>query len=480
MIQLSPKRSRIVDASDYAGNDLGAQINSAVTALGSSGGTIIVPPSTYTLATQINLDSNVPVTVLAGGSEIRIPASGVGVFVDGDNGSRAPGCDWHGGTFTNSGGISGQIGVKLRNAMRFRMHGSYLTALADCVLLSNDGSVGTQPYCESNTWFGCTMHGSTYGVRTEIVSGGNASFDQNRFVGCDVPNNTYGYYLVSGADLYRFAILGGAIWLPNSGYGIYLDGKVIGLHVQTGLEATGSTPVAGLYIGPNANNYYEGRFDLSFTGSGLTSSTRVVRDAGATSDAFFWGNGDVRRYMESGSAAGSTNPWSAFYVDGETRARISLARNHGVTGSSGNNRHGWRFSDGTNSDDAAVFYDRVSSIGGLWFTGPVTMRDGQRQTQTSYAATITPDSRQQGTIRVGALTGGITVNATSNTPTSGHRMRFIFRQDATGGRAITWNAVYKVPAGFAASGTASQRGSIEFEYDATSAEWVCSSFVNWY
>lgn len=58
-----------------------------------------------------------------------------------------------------------------------------------------------------------------------------------------------------------------------------------------------------------------------------------------------------------------------------------------------------------------------------------------------YAATITVDPQLGSAVFVGSLTGNITVAAPTN-PEIGDRLTFKFIQDATGGRTITWNAVF--------------------------------------
>ena len=64
-----------------------------------------------------------------------------------------------------------------------------------------------------------------------------------------------------------------------------------------------------------------------------------------------------------------------------------------------------------------------------------------RYQTVAYAATITIDPAAGEIVKVGNLTGNITV-AAPTTPVLGDRLNFIFRQDATGSRTITWNAVF--------------------------------------
>lgn len=99
-------------------------------------------------------------------------------------------------------------------------------------------------------------------------------------------------------------------------------------------------------------------------------------------------------------------------------------------------------------------------------TNVVPLTSGQPgQVQViAYAASITPDAAAGERVIVGTLTGGLTINAPSN-PVAGAALEFAFAQDATGGRAITWNAAFKKAADGA--GTASQRGATRFIYDGT-------------
>lgn len=94
----------------------------------------------------------------------------------------------------------------------------------------------------------------------------------------------------------------------------------------------------------------------------------------------------------------------------------------------------------------------------------------------AYAASITPVVSDGERVVVGVLTGGITINAPTN-PYAGAKLCLSFTQDGTGGRAITWNAVFKKAADGA--GTANQVGATEFIYDGTN--WVqLGGALAWY
>jgi hypothetical protein len=85
-----------------------------------------------------------------------------------------------------------------------------------------------------------------------------------------------------------------------------------------------------------------------------------------------------------------------------------------------------------------------------------------------YVATYTPNAQNNNFVHVAPLTGNITIGAPTN-PIEGDEITFYFQQDATGGRTVTWNTVFKT--NYSDTGnTASKRYTITFHYDGT--VWV--------
>jgi len=86
-----------------------------------------------------------------------------------------------------------------------------------------------------------------------------------------------------------------------------------------------------------------------------------------------------------------------------------------------------------------------------------------------FAAEYTPDPYAATTHIVGALTGNITIKKPSNEHL-GCPLRFIFLQDGTGGRTITWNEAFSTT--YADTGnTLNKKLIIEFIYNAVSSKW---------
>jgi hypothetical protein len=81
----------------------------------------------------------------------------------------------------------------------------------------------------------------------------------------------------------------------------------------------------------------------------------------------------------------------------------------------------------------------------------------------AYAATIdvNPDFGEY--VIVGTLTGGITITA-ANGRAIGKRLTFDMTQDATGGRVVTWDAIFKAGA-FAPNTAANKRNVVSFVFD---------------
>lgn len=88
-------------------------------------------------------------------------------------------------------------------------------------------------------------------------------------------------------------------------------------------------------------------------------------------------------------------------------------------------------------------------------------------TERSYLSSITPNP-SRGFLKIGPLTGNITLNAPSGSPTIGDWLTIEVVQDGTGGRTVTFNSVYK---GVTAAGTTANRASIwQFRYDGSA--WI--------
>lgn len=117
----------------------------------------------------------------------------------------------------------------------------------------------------------------------------------------------------------------------------------------------------------------------------------------------------------------------------------------------------------TGTSTVSSYEDHRAGYGGI--------QDSPRRLQSiAYSASITPDAAAGERVVVGTLTGNLTVNAPSN-PVLGAELHFAFAQDATGGRTITWNSVFKKNADGVA--LANQKSAIAFIYDGT--DWVAFS-----
>lgn len=88
----------------------------------------------------------------------------------------------------------------------------------------------------------------------------------------------------------------------------------------------------------------------------------------------------------------------------------------------------------------------------------------------TFAATYTPNVSKPKTIITMTLTGNLTVAAPIGAR-RGMQLTFVFVQDGTGGRTITWNAAFAAAANGA--GTSNQVGCTTFFYNGT--RWVQDS-----
>jgi Pectate lyase superfamily protein/Right handed beta helix region len=116
----------------------------------------------------------------------------------------------------------------------------------------------------------------------------------------------------------------------------------------------------------------------------------------------------------------------------------------------------------------AIGFGQDAATGGMtWAAGGEVSLARKRQV-LAYAASFSPNPTLGEYVEVGALTGSIGVSTTTK-HAKGARLTFRFLQDGTGGRAVTWNAVYK-HAWSDTGNTANKQSTISFAYDGSS--WV--------
>jgi hypothetical protein len=98
----------------------------------------------------------------------------------------------------------------------------------------------------------------------------------------------------------------------------------------------------------------------------------------------------------------------------------------------------------------------------------------EQETLTISASAVTPDCSLSNVFYV-ALTGNITINAPTN-PRSGQVINIILKQDATGSRTVTFNAIFTFSGGGEPTPTATA-GAVDMvscQYDATNLKWRCA------
>lgn len=99
--------------------------------------------------------------------------------------------------------------------------------------------------------------------------------------------------------------------------------------------------------------------------------------------------------------------------------------------------------------DAACTHVRIQNNPGAELQSP------------AFAASFTPDLSAGQTIRIAALTAAITINLPTPISQVGQEVEFMFVQDGTGGRAVSWNGSY-ITSWTNVGNTLSLRSSIRF------------------
>jgi hypothetical protein len=114
----------------------------------------------------------------------------------------------------------------------------------------------------------------------------------------------------------------------------------------------------------------------------------------------------------------------------------------------------------------------------IFFVGPDILDPDA--TTIAYAASITPNADTTTIANVGTLTGNITINAPTGTPSDGQVLRFRFAQDATGSRTVTWNAAFAFGTDVTAAMEPSAASSVwerAFMWHAGTSKWRAMSIV---
>lgn len=96
-------------------------------------------------------------------------------------------------------------------------------------------------------------------------------------------------------------------------------------------------------------------------------------------------------------------------------------------------------------------------------------QSGGGSSSAAFATSFTPDLTTGAVLDVGTLTANMTVNAPAWNATSGCPLTFLFTQDATGGRTLTWNSVYRTS--WQPTSTANAHSSITFQWNGNAGKW---------
>lgn len=102
----------------------------------------------------------------------------------------------------------------------------------------------------------------------------------------------------------------------------------------------------------------------------------------------------------------------------------------------------------------------------------------EMETLSISTGAVTPNCDLSNVFYV-ALTENVTINAPTN-PRSGQVINMILKQDATGGRTVTFNSIYTFSGGGEPTATSAANAvdMVSCQYDATNLKWRCSYMTN--
>jgi hypothetical protein len=307
--------------------------------------------------------------------------------------------------------------------MSFLLNGTRQESVFTNILVdgcANEGII----FGSDQWWIGC--HANNNGFE------GFWSQSRNGFlVGCKAYSNgtllhtsrNAGFYIKGGAN--GGVMLIGCYAQDNNGPGLQID-------TASKVAVQGFTTDRNCWIGGGVDTTAQ-------AGVLIADSTDIIIDGIVSTDSYVGSKPNVQTHaLKVTNTGGNTN----------ARNKVGL-----VQSSTGSQTLGTPV-DNVNSDLNGTHVIVGASDGGEY--------------TVAFAAAVTPDPYQAQTWVIGALTAGITINAPANGH-KGSRLRIKFLQDGTGGRAVTWNAVFK-QAFVTTNNTAGKVSIAEFEFDGTN--WI--------
>lgn len=403
---------------------------SALTTAG--GGVLFIPPGTYSGTLSIN--ANVRCLVLAWGVTLQPSASSDGVFVNQANGPGALGCEIYGLV------VDGQSQTGVNG---FHARDTDFAVLRKCRIVNCVTGIFLDAHTSGHFVEATGIHDTyLFNCTTGISfspSAGATSFDETQLVNVGISQCATGIAMNTPASLLRTRFVGVQIWVPTNGVGLLVDCDVrdsVWVVDFENLNGT-STNLTGVSVTTNAAN-----IDLLDTHFGFTN-TFTTQVADPTNKGIVWSDGTHRFSLGPGW-------WNAVKLSGDSFDRVRFG---GFFSGGG----GIQFGVGSVATDVQLF--RLAA--GVLTTPGAFARGSQAP---AFAASFTPDPTQ-GELITMTLTNNITVNAPVNGVNKGVVLRFVWTQDGTGGRTITYNAIFHTGGGTALVTTLNTVTIDTFEYD---------------
>lgn len=412
-----------------------AAINAAVAA---SGGVVLFPrAATYVCASSLTIsDDGVTLQGITGRNTI-LSYTGAGDFIvlGSDDGNHSSTNAYDGTTsFTHlkSIKITGPgVGGSTRAVVDWD---SGANSFYDVEIASfNKGFFGVG--ADGNRWINCYIHGNSTGLhlagRSDQTSIWSSNINENA-IGILI-ENAHGTSIVGGQFVFNTTadIVLDNPATPTSGVD---ERGVTGLFVNGAWFESNTTPATPRHVWVGRN------------GTSARLSVGVsVRDC-------LWFASNSTAFME---------------VDAGTKIEIANIAHEGASSTLVVNNA----VSGVNPivhvvDDASILPSNVTIFSGQNAT--MWLSRGRGSTRSaSFATPYTPVGNSQEIVELGALTSNLTVNAPS-TPVRGFQLTFRIVQDATGGRTVTWDSVFK-HSWSDTGNTANKRSTITFYYDG--ANW---------
>lgn len=339
---------------------------------------------------------------------------------------------------------------------------------------------------------------------TAITSTGTRTFAlSDDLAALEALSGTDTIYYRSGANTWSAVTIGSNLTfssgtLSATGGGSSNSFATIAVSGQSNVVADSSSDTLTLVAGSNVTITTDASTDtitISATGGGGGGSGDVVGPSSATDNAIARFDTTTGKLLQNSAAtiADTTGDitagkYNGVAISGSSTPTLAVTGTTAVSGTNTGDQDLSSYATTSSVTSAVSTHAALTATHGV--SGAIVgtsdtqtltnKRVTRRVSSVSYSASITPNGDTSDIVEIGALTGNLTLNAPSGTPTSGQELEIVITQDGTGGRTYTFDSAYQFSGDITTSilpTAANAKFRLVFKWSTVSTKWEVAGFA---